>query len=37
MWNLKNNTNESIYKTENLPDTETKLMLPKGKGKLGKG
>jgi len=27
MWNLKNNTNESIYKTETdrLTDTESKL------------
>ena len=26
MWNLKNNTNESIYKTEIDSDTEIKLM-----------
>ena len=37
MWNLKNNTNESIYKIE--PDSqtyETNLRLPKEKGR-GKG
>ena len=33
MWNLKNNTNELIYKTEIDPQTEkTNLWLPKGKG-----
>ena len=38
MWNLKNNTNELIYKTEtNSPMQKTNLWLPKGKGgdKLG--
>ena len=33
MWNLKNNTNESIYKTEADSQTQkTNLWLPKGKG-----
>ena len=33
MWNLKNNTNESIYKTETDSQTQkTNLWLPKGKG-----
>ena len=32
-WNLKNNTNESIYKTEADSQTpKTNLWLPKGKG-----
>ena len=32
-WNLKNNTNESIYKTEADSQTQkTNLWLPKGKG-----
>ena len=38
MWNLKNNTNELIYKTEtDSPMWKTNLWLPKGKGgyKLG--
>ena len=30
MWNLKNNTNESIYKTETVIDTENKFMVTKG-------
>ena len=31
MWNLKiNDTNELIYKTERLTDTENKLMVTKG-------
>ena len=30
MWNLKNNTNEHIYKTENRL-IENKLMVTKGK------
>ena len=30
MWNLKNNTNESIYKTKT--DIENKLMIIKGEG-----
>ena len=34
MWNLKNNKNESIYKTETDLQTEkTNLRLPKGRGK----
>ena len=36
MWNLKNNTNESIYKTERDSQTwKTTLWLPKGKGGQG--
>ena len=36
MWNLKNNTNGSIYKTETDSQTENKLMITKGKrDKLG--
>ena len=36
MWNLKNNTNESIYKIETDSQTQkTKLRLPKGKGGWG--
>ena len=32
MWNLKNDTNEFIYKAEIDPQTqEKKLQLPKGK------
>ena len=30
-WNLKNNTNEPIYKTDRLPDMENKLWLSKQK------
>ena len=33
MCNLKNNTNESIYKTERLIDIETKIMVTKGEGR----
>ena len=29
MWNLKNNTNELIYKTETDSDMENKLMVTK--------
>ena len=33
MWNLKNSTNELIYKTETDSQTlKTNLRLPKGKG-----
>ena len=36
MWYLKNNTNESIYKTETDSQTQkTNLWLPKGKGGRG--
>ena len=35
MWNPKNNTNESIYKTETLTDTENKPMVTKGERKGG--
>ena len=35
-WNLKNNTNESICKTNRLIDTESKLWLPKGEGRRNK-
>ena len=27
MWNLKNNTNESMYKTETFTDIENKLVV----------
>ena len=38
MWNLKNNTNEFIYKTETDSQTQkTNLWLPKGKGWEGGG
>ena len=30
MWNLKNYTNEHIYKTERLTDIENKIMVTKG-------
>ena len=30
MWNLRNNTNESIYKMETDSDIERKLMVTKG-------
>ena len=34
MWNLKNNTNECIYKTETDSQTQkTDLWLPKGRGR----
>ena len=34
MWNLKNNTNESIYKTEtDLQTQKTNLWLSQGKGR----
>ena len=33
MWNLKNNTNESIYKTDADSDIESKFMATKGKKK----
>ena len=36
MWNLKNDTNELIYKTETDSDFKYKLWLPMGKGG-GKG
>ena len=29
MWNLRNNTNESIYKTETVSQTKNKLMVRK--------
>ena len=32
MWNLKNSTNELIYKTETDSQTENKLMVAKGEG-----
>ena len=34
MWNLKNNTNESIYRNR-LTDIENKLMVTKGKRSCG--
>ena len=37
MWNLKNNTNLPIYKTEaRLTDIENKLMVTKRERKVGK-
>jgi len=30
MWNLKNDANELIYKTETYPDFENKLIVTKG-------
>ena len=36
MWNLKNNTNESVYKTETLKDIENKVMVTKEKSGVGK-
>ena len=35
MWNLKNNTNESIYKTETDQTWNTNLRLPNRKGSGG--
>ena len=33
VWNLKNNTNESVYKTDTDSQTQkTNLWLPKGSG-----
>ena len=37
MWNLKNGTNERIYKTEIVTVVENKLMLTKGEGSGGSG
>ena len=36
MWNLKNDTNELIYKTERLSDLKNKLMVAK-EDRWGKG
>ena len=37
MWNLKNDTNELIYKNRNrLTDMKNKLMVTKGEGKRDK-
>ena len=37
MWNLKNNTSESTYKTETDSQMQkTNLWLPKGKGRWGR-
>ena len=35
MWNLKYNTNESIYKTETDSDIENKLLVTKGERDRG--
>ena len=35
MWNLKNNTNELIYKTETDSQTENKIMVTNGE--VGRG
>ena len=32
MWNLKHSTNESIYQTETISDTENRLVAAKGEG-----
>ena len=37
MWNLKNNTNEFIYKTEADSQTENKFMVTKGEKGDGEG
>ena len=37
MWNLKSNTNESIYKTETDSDIEHKFMVNKRKRKEEEG
>ena len=36
MWNLKNHTNEPIYKTEIVTDLENKLMVIKDEGREGR-
>ena len=36
MWNLKYNTNESIYKTETDSDKENKLLVTKGEREVGR-
>ena len=37
MWNLKQDTNELIYKTENkLTDIENRLVIAKGEGRWGR-
>ena len=36
MWNLKYGTNEPVYKTERLTDTENRLVVAKGRGGGGK-
>ena len=35
MWNLKNNRNESLYKTEPDSQTENKFLLIKGEREEG--
>ena len=35
MWNLKSNTNESIYKAGKLTDIKNKLIITKGEGGEG--
>ena len=35
MWNLKNNTNKSIYKTETDTEIESKLVVTKGEREGG--
>ena len=37
MWNLKNNTNKCVCKTETLRDKENKLMVTKGERGGGRG
>ena len=36
VWNLKNGTNELIYKTERVTDVENKLMVTKGESRWGR-
>ena len=36
IWNLKNNTNESIHKTNRFTDIENKLMVTKAEGEGGR-
>ena len=35
MWNLKNNKNESTYKTETASQTENKVVVTRGEGREG--
>ena len=37
MWNIKNNTNEYIYKAEKLINIEDKLMVTKEESGVGEG
>ena len=35
MWNLKSNTNESVYKTETVTDMQNKFMITSGEREGG--